>query len=149
MVHWCFRNPNSNSKILMSLRSCPLPLSSTIRRFQFNYNSKFQNSNSSKKDCIQYYVLPTSVLKWQFCGSRFLFSPRNLYFWFGFDLRNKNNIAVDNIFTLDSTLISIVQLEVEKKWYPISKKDSKKESEFRAYSNMKYIVLYLYYYLNL
>ena len=67
-----------------------------------------------KNDCIQYYV-QTSVLKWQFCGSRFLFSPRNLYFWFGFDLRNKNNIAVDNIFTLDSTLIPIVQLKVEKK----------------------------------
>ena len=60
-------------------------------------------------------------------------------------LRNKNNIDVDNDFTLDSTLIPIVQLKVEKKddqrWCPISEKDSKKESEFRAYSNMTYIVL--------
>ena len=100
-------------------------LSSTIRRLQFIYNSKFRIVQ--KNDCIQYYVLPTSVLK--FCGSRFLFSPRNLYFCLVLTLRNKNNIDVDNNFTLDSTLIPIVQLKVEKKddqrWYPISEKDSK------------------------
>ena len=67
----------------------------------------------------------------------FLFSPRNLYFWFGFDFRNKNNIDVDNNFTQDSTLgFQLLDLKFKKmvvkkddpksqRWYSISKQDSK------------------------
>ena len=88
-------------------------LSSTIRRLQFNYtNSKFRIVQKKMIVFNIMFYLPRSS-NFVVQGSCFLpeISTSDLVL----TLRNKNNIDVDNNFTLDSTLIPIVQLKVKKK----------------------------------